>query len=125
MKIMVDGRVVLESGTGDGGKEDADQVWACLKKARFKATKEFAGLNVDADKETVAISGKAETGTDVTIDVDYGGVAETHEVHLIRIPRDELGREWRLDPKVVDFLFNSRLISREEAARLAAPKKLQ
>jgi hypothetical protein len=53
----------------------------------------------------------------------YGGTAIRHELHIKRVPSDAQGREWQLDSDEITELFDSRMISRSEAAKLAEPKR--
>lgn len=123
-EISLDGKTVLEGSRGDNGQPDADKVWDYLKTIKFKPTEEFLALKVkDEAKEAVLTSKapKGELGT-VVIDIRYGGKTTTRELTLVRVPRDENGREWRLDPAQVDKLFSRRFIRRSDAARLTNPQ---
>ena len=121
--ISLDGKIVLETWFGDNGRPDADEVWDYLKTIKFEATKEFLGLEVKHDaKEMVLTSNAPRSRRGVVVYISYGGEAITHELTLVRVARDESGREWRLDPAQVDRLFNNHLISRSDAARLRNPR---
>lgn len=122
--ISLDGKTVLEGSTGDNGKPDADDVWDYLKTIRFRATEEFLALDVKDDAKEVVLTSNAPKGElgGIVISVRYGGKAMTRKLTLVRVPRDENGREWRLDPAQVDKLFDYRFIRRSDAARLKNPQ---
>ena len=126
--IAVDGKIVLEGSTGDDGRPDADGVWDYLKTVRFKATEEFRGLGVRDDAEEIVLTTNAPKGKlgiahfGIVVNIRYGGKAMTRELTLVRVPRDDHGREWRLDPEQVDKLFDRRFIRRSDAARLRNPQ---
>lgn len=123
-EISLDGKTVLVGSIGDNGQPDADEVWDHLKTIRFRPTEKFLALKIKDDaKETVLISNapKGELGT-IVVNIRYGGKATTRALTLVRVPRDENGREWRLDPAKVDKMFDRRFIRRSDAARLKNPK---
>ncbi len=124
-QVLLDGKVILEGNASDDGHRNADQVWDALKTVRFKPTAEFQNLKVKADAKDVVV--KSTSSEDeparLKVDVYYGGIAHTHELHLQRVPADEYGREWKIDSKDVERLFESRLISRSEAGKLSEPKR--
>lgn len=121
--ISWDGKPILEGSMGDNGHPDADEVWGYLKELTFKPLEAFPAPEGDA-KEFTLVSNppQGELGR-IVIDVRYGGQARTRELKLVRVPRDEQGRQWKLDPADVDRLFDDRLISRRDAARLAKPQR--
>jgi len=127
--VSYDGKVVLEGGTSDNGKSDADEVWGMLGTITFKPTEAFGGLGVapTAQQATLADDrkGVAMRDTKLNVQIAYGGEANFRKLTLTRVPKDRWGGEWKLDQKEVDSIFGYRLISRREAAQLRKPKKLK
>jgi hypothetical protein len=120
--VSVDGKPILESSRGDRGDQDADEVWGYLKQLTFKPTEEFAAAQ--RGTKTVALESMAPVGQngEIVIDMPYGGRAQTRHLKLIRVSRDDAGREWKLDPEECDRLYDTRTITRSQAARLKNPK---
>ena len=84
----------------------------------------FRKLQVAPDLKELKIggtAGKQET-LPVQITVRYGGVAESRAITILRMPPDRAGATWRISAADVDELFDRRLLSRREVARLADPK---
>lgn len=126
--IAVDGNIVLEGSTGDNGRPDTDEVWDYLKTIRFKATEGFRALGVEDDAKEVILTTNALKGQlgithlGIVVNIRYGGKAMTRQLAVVRVPRDQHGREWRIDPAQVDELFDRRFIRRSDAARLKTPR---
>jgi hypothetical protein len=127
VQIILDGKVILEGNASDDGRRDADELWDALKSVRFKPTTEFHRLCVEADVQETVLKSTSPPGelANLTVEVAYGGTAVTNELHIKRVPVDAQGREWQLDSKDVTRLFDSRLISRSEAANLIDQKRKQ
>jgi hypothetical protein len=125
IQIILDGKVILEGNASDDGSRDADQLWDALKSVRFKPTEEFQKLNIQRGAKEAVVRSTSPEGelVNLIVDVDVGGTAITNELHLKRVPADEYGREWQLNSQEVADLFDSRTISRREAAKLASPKR--
>jgi hypothetical protein len=127
VQIILEGRVILEGNASDDGSRDADQLWDALKSVEFKPTAEFHKLNVDADVQETVLKSTSPAGelVNLKIEVAYGGTAITNELRIKRVPVDDQGREWQLDSNDVTRLFDSRMISRSEAANLIDQKRKQ
>lgn len=124
-QVVLDGKVILEGNASDDGQRNADQVWDALKTVTFKPTAEFQSLKIKADLKEVVVKSTSLQGepSNLKIEVYYGGIAGTHELHLRRVPVDAYGREWQIDSRDVEDLFESRLISRREVGKLSDPKR--
>jgi hypothetical protein len=121
--ISLDGKPILESSHGDNGHPDADEVWGYLKELTFEPLQAFPAPEGHAKEFTLTSNPPPGELGRIVIDVDYGGETRIRELKLLRVPRDKYGREWKLDPAAVDALFDGRLISRRDAARLAKPQR--
>ena len=123
-EISLDGKILLVGSRGDNGQPDADEVWDYLKTITFKRTEEFLALKFKDDAKEAVLTSNAPKGGPgtIVIDMGYGGKTTTRELTLIRVPRDENGGEWRLDPAQIDKLFSRRFLRRSDAARLKNPQ---
>ncbi len=123
-KISLDGKTLLEASTGDNGRVDADGVWEYLKSIKFKPTDHFHDLKVDPDTNKTVLSSNAPRGqlSSIIVHIHHGGRAMPRQLTLVRVPVDKYGREWSLDPTQIDELFDHRLISRSQAAKLDKPQ---
>jgi len=126
IKISIDGEVLLEGNASDDGRPDADQVWEALKQVNLEETEAFKkqfGKVASDEFKLLRKQGERGQPRNVTIDVAYGGLAETASLTIRRMPPDGAGRVWRIRAEDVDTLFNNRLIRRSDAATLSNPKR--
>lgn len=88
----------------------------------FRPTDEFAAAHAAA--KSVALESKAPVGQEgeIIIDMPYGVRGQTRHLKLIRVSRDDAGREWKLDPEGVERLCDTRLITRGQAGCLKNPQ---
>jgi hypothetical protein len=121
--VSMDGKPILEASTGDRGDQDADEVWSYLDRLTFRPTAEFAAT-VPASEQQRVLESRAAVGQEgqIVIDMPYDGRANTRRLKLIRVPRDDFGREWKLDSEEIEKLSKTRLITRRQAAELKNPK---
>jgi hypothetical protein len=120
MEIRVNGKLVLESSTGDDGHPDADEVWSYLNQRAFAPTKDFPADPAGKDANELVLEGDPEQGN-VELRVRYGGTANTRRLKLIRISAED-GRNWKVAPEEVARLFDERTITRRQAAQLKTPE---
>jgi len=97
-EVSIDGKVVLETSTGDEG-EDADTVWRYLKKLELRPVK---GYKLEADGGEPL---KATLKGKVVIDAPYGGRAEVQELKLVR---EKDGAPWKVAPAEIERTFKVR-----------------
>jgi hypothetical protein len=124
-EVLLDGKVILEGNASDNGHRDADELWEALKTVQFKPTEEFWKLNIDNEAARAVVESTAPKGQQVNlkIEVTYGGMALTRKIRVYRVPPDSAGRDWRIDAVDIEDLFDSRMISRRDAAGLVNPKR--
>lgn len=125
IKVYFDGELILEGNASDDGHPDADAVWEALKQVNLGETDAFIklfGRDV-GDELKIWKKPEGELPMKIRIDVAYGGVAEVTALRVRRQRPDAAGRVWRVHPEDVDNSFNTRLIKRSDAARLANPKR--
>ena len=124
VRISLDGEVILEGNLSDDGDRDADELWDALKSANLRETDAFRELQVAPDLKELTIGGSAgkQETLPVQVTVKYGGVAQSRAITIRRMPSDRVGSTWRVSAEDVDELFNRRLLSRREVAKLADPK---
>jgi hypothetical protein len=120
MEIRVNGKVVLETSTGDNGHPDADEVWGYLNQTAFAPTEDFPANPAGKDANELVLQGDPEQGN-VELRVRYGGTATTRRLKLIRVPAEN-GRIWKVAPEEIERLFDERTITRREAAQLKTPQ---
>jgi hypothetical protein len=122
--VILDGKVILEGNASDDGHRDADELWEALKSVKLKPTAAFAKLQIKDDAKQVTVTNTAPKGeeSNLQIKMAYGGRAATREIGVTRQPADPAGREWQIDSKDIDRLFEYREISRYEASILKHPK---
>ncbi len=118
VEVLLDGKVILRGSASDNGRRDADELWEALKKVDLKPTAEFQKLAVQAAAKEYLIKSMAADGK-VKIAMYFGGVAETVELKIYRVPIDKFGREWRLAAEDINRLAKDRVISPEEVAKVA------
>lgn len=124
--ISINGEVILEGNASDDGRPDADQVWDALKQVNLGETEAFKKLfgNVASDDfKLPRKQGERGQPLKFTIDVAYGGHAETANLTIRRMPPDGAGRVWRIRAEEVDNLFNIRFIRRSDVANLSNPRR--
>jgi hypothetical protein len=122
--VSLDGKIVLTGSRGDDGSADVDDVWNYLKTLKLVPTEHFAGLKIPADAQSALLKSSAPVGQpgEIVVSIDYGGIATTRELRLVREPPDKYGREWRIHAEDLDDLFDERLITRRQAADLHTPQ---
>ncbi|MCA9124443.1 MAG: hypothetical protein H6822_33865 [Planctomycetaceae bacterium] len=126
IKVYLDGQVILEGNASDDGSPDADEVWDALKQVNLGETEAFKklfGKDVDDEFTILKRRKEREQPLKITIDVAYGGVAETTGLRIRRMHPDGAGRVWRIQSEEVSDLFNERLIRRSDVARLSNLKR--
>lgn len=118
IRVFIGNEVILEGSTSDDGTPDADTTWNYLLNAQLKQTEKFQSA-VDQMTET-------ETGVALKasgkITVSYGGRKEFTIISLRRSINEQGETQWRVEPELVEKWFDSRMISRREAAALDNPK---
>jgi hypothetical protein len=136
IRVLIKGVVVLEGGTSDAGKQDADDVWRMFVAhtearpfVRLRQTKDFNPEFVQIDRNGNTVL-KASDKSKVTISVSYGGQADVRELRLSEklIPAAEGKPEqrlWSLDAKQLKQLFDRRLVPRRDVSRLKHPDRLK
>jgi len=118
VRVYVDEVIILEGSTSDDGSPDADVAWNYLREIQLKPTKEFETF-VDRMKVNDHSLELSATGR---ITVSYGGRKEFRKA-FFKISKDEKGAaQYRLNSELVDKWFDSRLITRREAAGLVSPQ---
>ena len=97
--VSIGGKDVLETSTGDDGRQDADTVWRYLKRLELRPVK---GSKVEPDSDDplrATLKGK------LTIESRYGGLAEVSELKLVR---EKDNAPWKVAPAEVERTFKSR-----------------
>lgn len=118
IRVYVDEVVILEGSTSDDGSPDADKVWNYLREVRLKPTNHFEKF---VDKFTTN-DDSIELNATGNISVAYGG-QKVFKKAVFTKSTDEKGvAQYRLDPELIEKWFDSRLITRREAAGLFSPK---
>lgn len=122
--VSVDDVIMLTGSRGDDGHADVDDVWNYLKTLKLVPTEHFAGLKIPADAQSALLKSNAPVGQpgEIVVSIDYGGIATTRTLRLVREPPDKYGREWRIFAADLDDLFDERLITRRQAADLRMPQ---
>ena len=125
VRVIMDGRTVLEGTTSDGGRVDADGVWDYLHEVKFKPTERFKELKIAADAKDATLENSGGPGQPRTLEVyvAYGGKAFPRSIRIIRTPKDRFGKEWRIDSQDVDRMFDSRYVTRSDVRRLENPTR--
>ncbi len=135
VRVLVDGDVVFTGSTSDDGGPDADAVWAYLTGCKLTPTAELNALAKERHapgasewtlygqpdpKGALGANGQILRTADVTLEISYGGTAHARELQLVATPS---GDGWCVARAEVERHFDSRLISRREAAELERPKR--
>ena len=115
--------MILRATTSDNGSPDVDAVWGRLKTLTFKPTAEFAKLAIADDAKGATLGAQQPGPMRVRLRIGYGGEVKCRVLKLVRVPVEPTGGQWRVLAGEVDRLFNARLISRWEAARLENPRR--
>jgi hypothetical protein len=126
IKIYVDGELILEGNASDDGTPDADEVWDALKRVNLGETREFkrlAGDNIGDQLEIFRKQKGDDKAMPIRIEVAYGGTAEITALRIQRKSPDGAGRVWRIESQQVSDLFDTRYLSRSDAAGLSNPKR--
>lgn len=125
VRVIMEGRTVLEGSTSDDGRVDADGVWDYLHEVKLKPTDAFKDLTIAADGKDTTLENSGAPGQQRTLEVyvAYGGKAFPRSIRIIRIPKDRFGKEWRIDGKDVDRMFDSRYVTRSDVRRLENPAR--
>jgi hypothetical protein len=96
--VSIDGKVVLETSTGDEG-EDADTVWRYLKHLELRPVKGYKVKPDGGEPLKATLKGK------VVIDALYGGRAEVQDLKLVR---EKDGAPWKVAPAEIERTFKVR-----------------
>ncbi|MBL8734321.1 MAG: hypothetical protein JNN13_18235 [Planctomycetes bacterium] len=128
-EIRYDGRVILRGSASDDGSADCDAVWDYQRGTlAYAPTDAFADLGVPPHAKEHRLErkpvprGVAPT-SGIEVVVDYGGEARTWSLRLVRGAKQPTGGEWYVHPDDVARLFGTRLIARDDAARLQDPDR--
>ena len=119
--VRVDGVEVLECH-GHFDTPDPDAVWDDIKTATLRPLPAFQTLDIPDDVQRTVLRSKDPRG--IELYMDYGGRVTTNELRIIRTPRDNWGREWKIDPRDVNSLSDWRLIRRDTVKHLGEGKLL-
>jgi hypothetical protein len=118
IRVYVGEVVILEGSTSDDGSPDADRTWNYLREVHLKPTNDF-----EKHVDMMAIKDDSlELNTSGKITVAYGGRKEFRKAVFTKSTDGKGAVQYRLETELIEKWFDSRLITRREAASLKSPK---